>query len=91
MSATQQAPDSILSDPIYKEILEQLRPHAGADSVFAPDTVITEDLGMDSLAIMDFLFDLEDALDLNIPEHRTAEVRTIRDLVAAIVLLQKES
>ncbi len=91
MSAQPSPTDTIQSNPIYKEILEQLRPHAGADVVFGPDTVITQDLGMDSLAIMDFVFDLEDALDLSIPEHRIAEVRTIRDLVAAIVLLQKEA
>ncbi|MBL4597061.1 MAG: hypothetical protein JKX99_10850 [Robiginitomaculum sp.] len=83
--------DAIFSDPLYVEILQQLRPHADADTNISPQTSITRDLGMDSLAIMDFIFDLEDAIDISIPMERIAEVQTISDLVAAVHKLQQEA
>jgi len=83
--------DAIFSDPLYVEILQQLRPHAGTDANISPQTSITRDLGMDSLAIMDFIFDLEDAIDISIPMERIAEVQTISDLVAAVHKLQQEA
>ncbi|MBL4616378.1 MAG: hypothetical protein JKY46_01665 [Robiginitomaculum sp.] len=81
----------LITDPVYIEVVKQLRPHASKDASISPESIILSDLGMDSLAIMDFVFDLEDALDLTIPEHRIAEVKTIADLVAAVYLLQKEA
>lgn len=89
-----QAPVStakFLDDPVYIEIVKQLRPHTAKDIAISPESIILSDLGMDSLAIMDFVFDLEDALDLTIPEHRIAEVKSIADLVSAVYLLQKEA
>lgn len=81
----------LAQDPVFQEILTQLRPHAGPDAVIQANTVITRDLGMDSLAIMDFVFDLEDALDISIPMERIAEVQTIADLVVAVKKLQEEA
>ncbi len=80
---------NMLEDPVYLEIVQQLRPHAQATANISPDTIILTDLGMDSLAIMDFVFDLEDALDLTIPEHRISEVKSISDLVDAVYKLQE--
>ncbi len=79
------------SDPVFQEIVTQLRPHASKDIEITLNSIILSDLGMDSLAIMDFIFDLEDALDLSIPEHRIAEVKSISDLVMAVYKLQKEA
>jgi len=81
----------MLNDPIYLEIVSQLRPHADKSVNITPNAIILSDLGMDSLAIMDFVFDLEDALDLTIPEHRISEVKSISDLVDVVYKLQKEA
>lgn len=81
----------MLNDPVYLTVVTQLRPHAAKDADITPKSIILSDLGMDSLAIMDFVFDLEDELDLTIPEHRIAEVKSIADLVDAVNLLQKEA
>jgi acyl carrier protein len=91
MTEAQKVATDILKDPIFIEIVSQLRPHAGKDVEIKPESIILSDLGMDSLAIMDFVFDLEDALDLSIPEHRIAEVKTISDLVKAVYKLQQEA
>lgn len=45
------------------------------------DTNIVEDLGLDSVAVMDFVMEIEDRLDVSIPLDRIAEVKTIGDLI----------
>lgn len=50
----------------------------------ADDTNIARDLGLDSLAVMNFIMALEDEYDISIPLDRVAQVETVGDLVAAI-------
>ena len=40
-----------------------------------------EDLGVDSLDAMEVLFELEEALDLDIPDHAARAMRTVHDVV----------
>ena len=48
------------------------------------DTNIARDLGLDSLAVMNFIMALEDEYDISIPLDRVAQVETVGDLVTAI-------
>ncbi len=48
------------------------------------ETSITRDLGLDSLAVMDFVMVLEDKFDVSIPMERIAEVETVGDLARTI-------
>jgi acyl carrier protein len=48
------------------------------------DTNIARDLGLDSLAIMNFIMALEDEYDISIPLDRVAQVETVGDLTKAI-------
>ena len=41
-------------------------------------------LGIDSLGFLEFLFELEDAFGLSIPQEAVANVRTLGELAAAI-------
>jgi acyl carrier protein len=50
----------------------------------ADDTNIARDLGLDSLAIMNFIMALEDEYDISIPLDRVAQVETVGDLEKAI-------
>lgn len=50
----------------------------------ADDTNIARDLGLDSLAIMNFIMALEDEYDISIPLDRVAQVETVGDLEQAI-------
>jgi acyl carrier protein len=47
-------------------------------------TRIVEDLGMDSLAVMNFIMAIEDRYDISIPLDRVAQVETVDDLTRAI-------
>ncbi len=52
------------------------------------DTNIARDLGLDSLATMNFIMALEDEYDISIPLDRVAQVETVGDLVQAIEQLR---
>jgi acyl carrier protein len=52
------------------------------------DTNIARDLGLDSLAIMNFIMALEDEYDISIPLDRVAQVETVGDLEKAIEALR---
>ena len=46
-------------------------------------------LGLDSVAILDFIMDLEDRFDISIPLDRVAEVQTIAELSRAVAALKR--
>ena len=48
------------------------------------ETDIVEDLGMDSLGVMNFVMAIEDHYDLSIPLDRVAQIQTVADLIRAV-------
>jgi acyl carrier protein len=62
-------------------IFEQVLGHA---VVITDDTDIVEDLGMDSLGVMNFVMAIEDFYDLSIPLDRVAQIQTVADLIRAV-------
>jgi acyl carrier protein len=62
---------------IFEQVLD--RPVAITD-----DTDIVEDLGMDSLGVMNFVMAIEDFYDLSIPLDRVAQIQTVGDLIRAV-------
>jgi len=43
-----------------------------------------DQLGIDSLGFLEFLFELEDKLGVSIPQESVANVRTLRELAEAV-------
>jgi acyl carrier protein len=43
-----------------------------------------DQLGIDSLGFLEFLFELEDKLGVSIPQEAVAKVRTLRELAEAV-------
>ena len=62
---------------IFEEVL-------GRPVVITDDTDIVEDLGMDSLGVMNFVMAIEDHYDLSIPLDRVAQIQTVSDLIHAV-------
>jgi acyl carrier protein len=56
----------------------------GRPVVITDDTDIVEDLGMDSLGVMNFVMAIEDFYDLSIPLDRVAQIQTVADLIRAV-------
>ena len=48
------------------------------------DTNIADDLGADSLDVVDMLMSLEDEFDVEIPDEEIEKIRTVGELVAYI-------
>lgn len=78
-------------DNIEAEIVEVLVRRLPAGVQVSAQTQIARDLGLDSVAIMDFVMDLEDRLDISIPLDRIAEVETVGDLSRAVEALMRNT
>ncbi|HYE52442.1 MAG TPA: phosphopantetheine-binding protein [Azospirillaceae bacterium] len=75
-------------DDIIAEITRALGPTLNSPVTITGDTNIVRDLGLDSLAVMNFVMELEDKFDVSIPLDKIAEVETVGDLARTIQELQ---
>lgn len=79
-------------DEVLKKIVAVIRTLDGvspetADSVTL-ETHILRDLSLDSIAVMDFIMELETEFNTVIPLDAVAEIATVGDLVRAILAEQ---
>ena len=77
-------------DDIQSKIVKVLKDRAPAGVQVSAQTQIARDLGLDSVAVLDFVMDIEDHFDISIPLDRIAEVETVEDLSRAVEALLKE-
>ncbi|MHB8527994.1 MAG: acyl carrier protein [Caulobacteraceae bacterium] len=70
--------------PIQDEISAIFEQVLGHPVQIKNDTDIVEDLGMDSLGVMNFVMAIEDYYDISIPLDRIAQVQTVGDLIRAV-------
>jgi acyl carrier protein len=74
---------------IEAQIVELLANRIPAGIHVSAQTQIVGGLGLDSVAILDFIMDVEDRFDISIPLDRVAEVQTIAELSRAIEALRR--
>ena len=73
---------------VMAEIVTQLTPFRTDDvQVIRGETVISKDLAIDSLAVMDMVMELEDRFDVSIPMNVVAEIQTVDELADTILKL----
>ena len=73
---------------VMAEIVTQLAPFRTNDKqIVRGDTVISKDLAIDSLAVMDMVMELEDRFDVSIPMNDVAEIQTVDELAYTILKL----
>lgn len=72
----------------YQEIDAHLRellgPYVPSGVAIEPSTRLVDDLGLDSVQVMEVLMELEDRLDVSIPMNFLPDVETMDDLVKAM-------
>jgi acyl carrier protein len=73
---------------VEEQVISLLAKKVPANISVTPDTLIVGGLGLDSVAILDFIMDLEDRFDVSIPLDRVAEVQTVAELSQAIESLK---
>ncbi|HMJ99399.1 MAG TPA: acyl carrier protein [Reyranella sp.] len=78
-----------LRDDVMYEVCRQLAPYRADDKPITAQTVIYDDLSIDSLAVMDIVVELEDRFDIAIPINTVAEIRTVKELADAILALAR--
>lgn len=79
----------------YEEMLatttEILKKHVEGERDIRPNDHIQNDLGLDSLAIMELVADIEDRFTLTIPNDILTDLATVEDVARALVKLTSES
>ena len=73
----------------YEEILEKIKPILGHMQTPVPqpireETDLVRDLGLDSLKVMELLFEVEDTFDISYPLNSLGDIHTVRDLALKI-------
>jgi acyl carrier protein len=69
---------------IITEICTLLAPHNKNGITLSAATDIPAELNIDSVGVLDFIMDVEDKFDIEIPMNVVAETHTIGDLVAVV-------
>ena len=75
----------------FLEIVRVLEPFRKQKVPINPDTDITTDLELDSLAVMNLLMEIEEKFDISIPLNLIPEIRTVGDLVQVVDQLKGEA
>ena len=66
------------------QICKLLTPFNSNGAKLAADTDISTDLNIDSVTVMDFVMEVEDHFDIEIPLNVLSETRTIADLARVV-------
>ena len=71
-------------DEIYATLCQLLQPFNSNDVELSPATEISADLSIDSVSVMDFVMEVEDNFEIDIPLNVLSETRTMNDLVNVV-------
>lgn len=69
---------------IIDEICRLLAPHNPTGIALSAATDIPAELNIDSVGVLDFIMEVEDTFDVEIPMNVVAETHTIGDLVKVV-------
>lgn len=69
---------------IYAKIVEVIQEHEGADFSVSPELSLKDELGVDSVDLMEFIIDLEDTFAIEIPDEHIDHFKNISDIVTYI-------
>jgi acyl carrier protein len=78
--------------PTYDELLQIttdiIKRHVDAAHAVRPNDHIQNDLGLDSLAVMEVVADIEDRFNVSIPNDTLSSLSTVEDVAKALAKLQ---
>ena len=69
---------------IYTKIVEIIQEHDSSKLHITPELSLKEELGVDSVDLMEFIINLEEAFDIEIPDEDMDNFKTISDVVTYI-------
>ena len=68
----------------FDKIVNLLEPFNSDGIELKPETDISADLNIDSVSVMDFVMEVEDEYDIDIPLNVLSDTRTISELIGVI-------
>ena len=69
---------------IIEDICKLLAPYNAEGKVLVAETDIPAELNIDSVGVLDFIMEVEDHFDIEIPMNVVSETRTVGDLAAYV-------
>ncbi|HEY8075186.1 MAG TPA: phosphopantetheine-binding protein [Labilithrix sp.] len=78
-------------DETLKITTEILKKHVDGERTIRPNDHIQNDLGLDSLGVMELVADIEDRFAVTIPNDVLSDICTVDDVAKALVKLKTES
>jgi acyl carrier protein len=76
-------------DESLHETCELLRRHVVDGRPIRPQDHIQNDLGLDSIGVMELVSDVEARFDVNIPSEMFESIATVEDVARAVTALQR--
>lgn len=76
--------DSFSHDAVERNLIDLFSKYKHGNVTVSPTSVITADLGIDSLAVMEIVAELEDTYDLTFPDDELPNVKTVGDVTRMI-------
>ncbi|QIG46541.1 acyl carrier protein [Nordella sp. HKS 07] len=73
-----------VSEDTFNTLCQLLEPFNTAKIALKPDTDISADLNIDSVTVMDFVMEVEDRFNIDIPLNVLSETRSLGDLVKVV-------
>jgi acyl carrier protein len=80
---------AVPEDEVLGAIATALEPFRKGGAPITTDTDISQDLNLDSLAVLDLMMELEEKFDVSIPLNLVPEIRTVGDLAATVRKLRE--
>jgi acyl carrier protein len=77
-------------DETLKVTTEILKKHVEGERAIRPNDHIQNDLGLDSLGVMELVADIEDRFAVTIPNDVLSDISTVEDVAKALVKLKAE-
>ena len=69
---------------IFDKLAELLGPFNEKGAEIKPETEISVDLAIDSVSVMDFVMEVEDHFNIDIPLNVLSDTHTMQDLVGVV-------
>ena len=73
-----------IDEQIFEELVRLLQPFNTEGVELKKETDISTDLNIDSVSVLDFIMEVEDSFDIDIPLNLLAETRTMTELVELV-------
>ena len=65
---------------VLDQLYELVRPYAGTPIQLGEETDLIDEVGLDSMKVMDLVMQIEDHFDISVPLNILPDVRTLGDL-----------